>query len=126
MRKDELMRFIHNARTEDFHEGKHRLSFSTYVHHISMDTAGPPPMPGAALVVGEDGAFWLIEQGTPRERRIPMRAGTYTVVVAITDAPKTHLGKTLEKTDPITVCTLALDYLQNLVFEARERFSSTR
>jgi hypothetical protein len=24
------------------------------------------------------------------------------------------------------VCTLALDYLQNLVFEARERFSSTR
>jgi hypothetical protein len=34
MRKDEVLRFVHEARTEDFHEGKHRLSFSTRVESL--------------------------------------------------------------------------------------------
>lgn len=124
MRQDELMRFIHEARTEDFHEGKHRLSFATHVQHLSGAQIGPPPIPGAALTIGADGAFWLIEEGTPRERRIPIRQANYTVAVSIASGPKMHQGRVLERNDPLTVCSLALGYLEELVHEARTRFGT--
>jgi hypothetical protein len=35
MRADELLRFIHEARIQDFHKGKHRLAFNTHMKHFS-------------------------------------------------------------------------------------------
>jgi hypothetical protein len=81
---------------------------------------------GAALTVCADGAFWLVEEGTPRERRIPIRKAQYTVAVSITDGPKMHLGAEIDKNDPLTVCSLALVYLEELVHEARIRFGDLR
>ena len=121
MRADGLMRFIHEARIEDFHQGKHRLTFSTYVAHMNTKDAGPPPAPGASLVIGADGVFWVVDSGTPNERRIPATGGTVTVAIGIDNPPETHLGQRIE-TNPIEICTLALTYLDSLVHEANTRF----
>lgn len=121
MRNDELLRFIHDARTEDFHEGKHRLSFETHIHHLM---AGPPPSPNARMVIGSEGPFWIVNEGTPQEQRVPINQGTYTIQVSIANAPTVHLGKRLAKNDPMTICQLALDYFSELVHEAKTKFAS--
>jgi len=124
MRADELLRFIHEARIKDFHEGKHRLRFpGTYIEHFSTGQAGPPPMPNASLVIGTEGPFWIVNRGTPKEKRIPIRSGgKWIVQVTIEDAPSVHKGIKLTRNDPISLCGLAIDYFQNLVHEAKSKF----
>lgn len=125
MKGDELLRFIHEARTGDFHEGKHRLMFGTYIKHFSSEQTGPPPTNNAKLTVGAEGIFWIVDEGTPRERRIPIKGGgSFVTQITIANAPATHLGKNLEKNDPITICTLALTYFEHLVHEAKTKFEA--
>lgn len=123
MRGDPLLRFIHDARTVDFHEGSHGFRFSTHIKHLSTDQLGPPPVPNAGIAVNASGVFWVVDRGTPKERLIPIKSGgTFSTNVSLVNAPGEHLGKKLEKNDPITVCSLALDYYENLVFEAKGKF----
>lgn len=121
MRGDELLRFIHDARIEDFHQGKHRLQFpSAYIEHFSTNQAGPPPSPNASIIIGTEGPYWLVDAGTARERRIPVRqGGKWIVQVAIDSPPSSHLGQRLEKVDPITLCQLVVRYFETLLYEAR-------
>lgn len=123
MKADELLRFIHESRTEDFHEGRHRLRFSTYIEHLSSDAVGPPPRPGASLVIGTEGPFWLVDEGTPLERRIPITRGSRHVVqVGVENLPTQHRGKPIAATDPISLCEAAATYMAELVHEARTKF----
>jgi hypothetical protein len=125
MRNDELLRFIQLARVEDFHEGKHALAFSTAIAGFSTDQAGSPPSVNASLVIGADGPFWLVDEGTPGERRIPIKqGGTWATRVGIKNAPTKHRGRTLERNDPITICRVALVHFSELVHEAMRSFGS--
>jgi len=128
MRTDELLRFIHDARVQDFHEGRHRLWFpSAHIKSYSTDSAGPPPAPNASLVIGTEGPSWIVDQGTSRERTIPVRhGGSWTVQVAIDNGPQVHKGRKLLRRDPVTICQLAIAYLQNLVYEAKSKYSSVQ
>lgn len=121
MKGDELLRFIHQARTQDFHEGKHRLHFGTHIQHLSIG-AEPPPSKNAAFVIGADGPFWIVDEGTSRERKIPFKAASYTVRVTCDCPPSMHLGKKLDTDDPVTICELATAYFENLVYEAKTKF----
>jgi hypothetical protein len=126
MKEDELLRFIHKSRTEDFHEGQHCLRFSTYVDHLSSTAVGPPPKPGASLTIGPEGPFWLVDQGTARECRIPVTRGSWHVVqVDIENPPAQHKGKPMAARDPITLCQAAADYMAEVVHEARTKFSGS-
>jgi len=125
MRNDELLRFVHEARIEDFHEGKQRLTFSTHIQYLSAETVGPPPSPDAKLTVGPQGPFWVVNEGTPQEQRIPVKqGGDYVIRISIENAPEVHLGVKLAKNDPVTICQLALDYFTGLVYEAKSEFAS--
>lgn len=125
MKDDELLRFIHEARTEDFHEGKHRLQFATHIQQLSTSMVEPPPSYDAEITIGPEGPFWIVNKGTTQERRVPIKQGTdYVVQVSIHNAPVTHRGKKLTKNDPITICQLALDYLSELIHEAKTRIGS--
>jgi len=118
MMGDELLQFIHDARIQDFHHGKHTLKFATLFHDVQMEIP-----PGAKATVGAEGAFWIVDEGTPQERRVPMKhGGKYTLRVSILNAPTRHKGATLSRNDPFTIYELALDYLANLVYEAENRF----
>ncbi len=124
MSKDQLLRFIHNARIDDFPRGVSRVVFpGTYVERFSTSEAGPPPAGNAKIVIGSEGIYWLIDQGTPRERRIPItRGGIWRTEAVLANAPTEHKGKTIEKNDPVSICTFALQYLSDLVYEAKEKF----
>ena len=124
MKADDLLRFVHDARIEDFHKGRYALHFSTYIDHFSTEEAGPPPAPGASIAIGADGPFWIVDKGTPRERRIPIKAGSFVTMIKIENPPRTHMGRALDRTDPLSICTAALDYLGHLVHEAQSRFAT--
>jgi len=125
MTQDELLRFIHEARTEDFHEGKSRLTFVMQIGQFGYDQAGAPPDPEAQLIVSGDGPYWVIYKGTEKEKRIPIRgSGDYRLIAWIRNAPTRHLGKSLEWNDPATLCECTVDYLAKLVYEAIEKFGS--
>lgn len=122
MRGDELLRFMHEARIEDFHQGRQRLRFSTRVHRLSTEEVEPGPAAGAALVIGSEGPFWLVDGGTARERRVPVKGTDFVTRVVIANAPRTHMGRSLRRTDPLSVCRVALTYFEELVHEARSKF----
>ena len=123
MRKDELLRFIHEARTIDFHEGKNVLGTSVYINHFLNSNVGPKPTPDATIGIHKDGIYWTINKGTPRERRIPInKGGKFLTNISIKNPPSQHKGKSLEKKDPIAICELCVKYMEELVFEAIEKF----
>lgn len=123
MKKDELLRFMHNARIEDFHKGKTHLSFRMEIDRFGYDQAGPKPQPDAQLVLSGEGPYWIINRGTSREKRFPVKpTGGYTLIAWINNAPTSHLGKPLASNDPITLCQVTLDYLSDLVQEAMDEF----
>jgi len=122
MKGDELLRFIHKARTDDFHEGKHHLSFKTEVEKFQASTS-EAPFPGAMIQPSAEGLFWLIDRGTPQERRIPIKqGGKYIVKISILNPPLAHLGIKIGNNNPVAICQLALDYFSKLVYEATTKF----
>ncbi|MFC1491672.1 hypothetical protein ACFLQ0_03685 [Nitrospinota bacterium] len=126
MRGDPLLRFIHEARTEDFHRGKHRLTFPrTEIQYFSTEDVGDAPTEDACIGIGAQGPMWIIGKGTPREQRIPIRGvGSWRIEVAIKSPPSAHLGQKLERQDPVTICILAIKYLEDLVIEAKTKLRS--
>jgi hypothetical protein len=120
MLDDELLLFIHEARREDFHEGKHRLNFQSHI----QGPARLEPFPKESLSITDEGPFRIVDEGTPRERRIPIKQDVnYVTQVSIANAPIVHRGKKLAKNDPLTICQLALDYFSELVYEAKTKFA---
>ena len=124
---DDLLNRLNSARIGDFHRGEQQVAFGTYIEHLSTSDIGPPPAPDAAFVIGTEGPAWLVHEGTARERRIPIQASAkarFAVRAGLVAPPKTHLGRTLERADPITFCQLAIAYFEGLVYEARTTFGS--
>ena len=76
------------------------------------------------MVVGVAGPMWLIDEGTPRERTVPIDAGgSWSMRLELVDPPEAHLGRPLTARDPVNVCTLAVVYFGGLVYRAREQFT---
>lgn len=123
MRSDELLRFVHNARTDDFHKGKPQLRSSTYIKSFSTNQAKKPSDPKASMIIGSEGVFWVVNKGTPKERRVPIKEGKKYTSVVIDKVPQKHLGKRIAKKDPIYLSQLVLNYLENLVHEAKTTFN---
>lgn len=120
MKNDELLKFMHDSRTEDFHEGIFRFVCSTYIKHLSTNELNKPV--NASMIISPEGAYWVINEGTPKERKIPVKGAEYTISVSMQSAPKKHLDKVLTKNDPVTLCKLTLEYLETLVYEAKTKF----
>lgn len=62
MKNDELLKFMHNSRTEDFHEGVRRFACSTYIKHLSTNELDKPG--NASMIIGSEGAYWAKDSGT--------------------------------------------------------------
>jgi hypothetical protein len=122
MRNDRLMRFFHNARVDDFHKGEHQLQFSTYNESLSSEDFDPPLSPDAPLAMGADGVFRIYDQGTARERRVPVTEGRNFIFVSVKNPPTEHRGLAIKDRTPVAICELALRYLEDLVFEADQKF----
>lgn len=120
---DELLKFIADQRNFDVHEGATPLTFAMQAWAFSSAMTGPAPADDAVLLVDGSGPYWLVAQGTSRERRVPcvIRPG-FQVTVALGDPPATHKGRPLQSRDPLSICILAERFYSDLVFEAKGRF----
>ena len=119
---DDLLKFVNDTRNADLHNGLCPLAFMMHITRLT-NQAGSAPFPGALLRVDGTGPYWIINQGTPLERRVQYESQEgYVYTVAITNPPMTHLGRLLPANDPVTVCSLAETYYAELLFEARSTF----
>jgi hypothetical protein len=125
MSEDELLSFMYEARGSDFHEGKHELVFKTEGGWDPGSIKKPDDVGG--ILVTPEGLFWVVNQGTAYERRVPLDEGSsYTTVARFKNGPKTHLGKRLDSADPLTICRITLDYCAELLHRAKIEFTEDR
>ena len=124
MRADQLLRYVHVTREASYHRGLPNVeSAGTYVPFATTGTIKPAP--DAVMELSAEGVFWILEQGTPRERRVPANQhAAWRTVVAIRDAPTSHRGGNVQP-DPVTIFRQALAYYEELVFEGRQKVSPT-
>lgn len=123
MKGDELMRYVHESRVRDFHQGEPAVvATQLEIGFFSPKLADPPPAPDAVAEVGANGINWVIGRGTPQERRVPVQGGgDWKTTVSLVDPPVTHRGIVLAQRDPITIARLALEWLENLLHEAKQQ-----
>jgi hypothetical protein len=147
MKADPLMRFFYELRTSTLKQGDDRaggiqvspqpgcgFSLSTQgIENYFLDAQGsnivifypaPPNAIRAFVANNTGGAGWEIKQpdGSTKIIYAPLHPEAARVSVILRDPPKTHLGVDLPDASPTTLCTAYLNYLHNLVQEARIRF----
>lgn len=121
--RNSLLEFIETARDEDVHEGKHRLIFpQLHVTSASVSTEGGPPGT-SAVVFNPDGAFYVVDDGTPYQRRVPV--AMHAAVAVHLDTPLTlHLGQKIDVPNPVEAGSIAVHYYADLAWDARQRFTN--
>jgi hypothetical protein len=123
MRGDQLLRYFHDARVDDFHKGEELLGFTTTVYSLGVP---PPPTPGAELMMGGEGPFWVVNRGTSDEHRIPVQAmGEGHTRVYVKNPPREHKGQVLTSDSPVELCVHAFHFMAELLHEARAHFAVT-
>lgn len=122
--QDDLLRFINDKRNADLHEGYSPLVFTMNIFSFNTTTDGAAPSAAAILVVNGTGPYWIVDQGTVHERRLPVTSvGDVSFTVALAEPPASHLGGCLSSTEPVAILCLAEGYYRDLLFEARKRFT---
>ena len=122
-KNDSLLKFINDRRNGDLHAGDSPLVFTMHPFSFNSMDLGAPPSPTATLLVDGTGPYWVVDQGSPRERRVPCKEiGHVVFTVAVVNAPDTHLGIALPSTDPVVILGFGEKYYANLLFEAKKTF----
>ena len=128
MKGDELIRFVHDARIDDFHKGIHQLEFSSSVSPHGVDpgrvmSLNPDAFQGNKdgweFTLGSDGLFTTKDKGTPKEHRVMLSQAMINTKITIRNPPKAHKGHSIILDDPLVLCNLVLEFFETLVFEAR-------
>jgi hypothetical protein len=121
----EVIDFVRVTRIDNFHFGMSPISYALHGFNFSTDELGKKPSPDATWIIDGKGIFWLVNAGTPKERRIPCEIKDgFTFTASIINPPTMHLKKVLPSNDPITVCEIALNYYEELLFEAKKKFGT--
>ena len=119
MRKDELCKYFKGLRDVDLHTGNSEIQSN---YHIKGPVTLSAPK-GGTLIITARGTYEVFDAKTPKEKRIQkVLSGEETFQVGLSNPPKSHLGHEVENNDPISLCKFYKDYLENLIFEAKEKF----
>jgi hypothetical protein len=127
---DELLSWVETARHDFGHVGPSALTSAYMADYVDGRDFDWPP--GAQLGIGIEGAIWIIDAGTAREKVFPAipRPGTRTATGAHqaefrpVNPPRSHRGVQLPTERPSDMCQLAIDYWRSLVEEAMARWGS--
>jgi hypothetical protein len=134
MRKDELLRYFYQLRTEILKEGV--LQTATSVHIANLNTrdllpAMQNPLPGAkGFFIGDqlNGSGWEVElpDGSITKYYVMLPDGVQSQITMrfhFANAPRAHGGQPLQDSSVEQLAQLYITYLQNLLAEARAQFS---
>jgi hypothetical protein len=127
MQNDELIRFVHDSRIEDFHKGIHQLDFVSKASFANLNPAtvmsrSPHLFSGDGtweISLTGEGLFTTINNGTPQEQRVMLDQSLLErTKIAVRNPPFSHLGKPLQSDYPTYLCELVMVYFERLVFQA--------
>jgi hypothetical protein len=135
MRKDELLKYFYQLRTEILKEGA--LKTTTSVHIANLNTRelqplmqNPPPV-AKGFFIGDhlNGSGWEVElpDGSVVKYYVMLPNSVQNQITMrfhFPDAPRTHDSHSLQDPSVEQLAQLYIRYLQNLVAEARTRFNS--
>jgi len=130
MKKDPLMKYFYDLRSEILKEGKLPTSTSAYIKFFSPDYLSlfPKPPNAKSFFIGDrfGGSGWEVElpDGTVEKYYIQLPTNLVDVTLHFEKSPNTHLGKNIEN-EPIDVlANLYVKYLRNMVLDAKKRFTN--
>lgn len=127
MQKDELVRFVHDSRIEDFHKGIHQLDFVSEAKFANLDPSlvmsrSPHLFSGNGtweITLTGEGLFTTVNSGTPQEQRAILDQSLLeSTKVSVQNPPKSHMGQPLNSDCPTYLCELVMTYFEDLVFHA--------
>ena len=96
------------------------IEFRPQAQIFSMEI-GPLPLgvDPSSVRMSAEGILGYHGKGTAMERRVHVGTQKAVYLLAIDNAPKIHLGRSIEGVSPLNMFGLIRDYYANLLFEAR-------
>jgi len=118
MREDDMCKFFKNIRDVDLHTGDSQIQSS---YTIKGGTILKAPEKGP-LEINSRGTYEVYGQNTPAEKKIQKKIDGEIFQIRLYNSPNKHLGKNIDNNNPLKLCNLYKNYLEKLVFEAKEKF----
>ena len=130
MRNDPLMRYFYELRSKILKEGLLETSTHTYMRQLripeDLTRFGPLPPNAKEFFIGDNlgGSGWEIQlpDGSIEKYYVELPADIGSVSLHFLDPPKYHLGREIKDTSIPNLAKMYIDYLQQLVMAAKERF----
>jgi hypothetical protein len=134
MRKDELLRYFYQLRSEILKEGALQTSTSVHITNLNTRDLQPimqnPPRGAKGFFIGDqlNGSGWEVElpDGTLAKYYVMLPdslQNQITMRFHFADAPREHGGQSLQDSSVEQLAQLYIAYLQNLLAEAKAHFS---
>jgi hypothetical protein len=130
MQADPLMKYFYKLRSEILKEGRLRVGWKAYINLINQPIDerlfGPPP-PNAVRFFTFDslgGTGWIVQlpDGSTENYYVNMPSNIASISYKFPDSPESHLGKAIPDNSVQSLARLYLDYLQQIVKDAKTRF----
>jgi hypothetical protein len=128
MRQDPLLKYLYKLRSEVLKEGIFPVSVAVGIDIFSTDWISHLPKPPNALgfFIGDGfgGSGWEIKTYDDKIEKFYVKMPWETVNVSIyfKNMPSTHLGEYIGDESIDEVCKLYLDYLRNMIDDAKKKF----
>ena len=128
--EDPLVRYFYELRTGLFRRGPAQTSTGAQgappTRPRDLRRSGPPPPGALSFFVGDayGGSGWVIRlpDGRLENYYVALPADIGRLSVILPHAPSTHLGQPLPSVGAEGLAGIYVQYLENLVFEARAHF----
>jgi hypothetical protein len=130
LRADPIMRTIVDMRNQAEKQGYLPIEFN-HRYQIQFG-ATPRPSDGARPFIGAEGAYWVVDEGTPRQRDIAVRPGDEEVILfrsvmsPTLQVPLRNPATGEEYKLPYQICLHAICILEEILHEATDVMVSKR
>lgn len=130
MEEDQLMKYFYNLRSDILKEGIDKVNKRTHITKLKLPDDyirfGPPPPNATGFFIGGEGGGngWIVRLPDGSEViyyfELPSDIGSTKLVLQ--EPPQYHLGKRVPDSSIETLCGLYIEYLRQLVNEAKIKF----
>jgi len=136
MKNDSLLRFFYKLRSEVLKEGNVKLSRSAKVNSFNLPVDFQrierphiePPLELCGFIIGDEigGNCWEIKlpDGSIQKYYIALPSDIGESQINFNTPPTSHLGKDCRSSSIYELCHMYVEYMANLVKDAKSKFSS--
>jgi hypothetical protein len=132
MKTDDLMRYFYSLRSEILKKGILNVSTQFHIHSLrlpeDMARFGPPPANARGFFIGDNlgGSGWEVElpDGSTEKYYVQFPREMVSTSFHFPDSPTSHFGRELRESRIEVLSKMYIDYLQQLIQSAKQRFIS--